>query len=76
MYESTMVALESLYPKLTAGGFLIVDDYGLPGCRRAVGDYRSAHNIVDPIIDIDGMGAYWRKTADNDPSTPRVPPQG
>ena len=28
LYESTWVALESLYPKLARGGYLIVDDYG------------------------------------------------
>src|SRR5262245_31896942 len=28
MYESTMDALEALYPKLEPGGFLIMDDYG------------------------------------------------
>ena len=28
MYESTMQAIEALYPKLSPGGFCIVDDYG------------------------------------------------
>jgi len=27
MYDSTMVALRSLYPKLSVGGYVIVDDY-------------------------------------------------
>jgi O-methyltransferase len=64
MYESTMDALVNLYPKLNPGGFLIADDYGLDDglCRRAVADYRAAHGIVDPIVDIDGQGAFWRKT--------------
>ena len=29
MYSSTIVALEALYPKLSSGGYVIVDDYGL-----------------------------------------------
>jgi O-methyltransferase len=64
MYESTMEALVNLYPKLNRGGFLIADDYGLDDglCRRAVTDYRAAHGIEDPIVDIDGQGAHWRKT--------------
>ena len=35
MYESTMDALGPLYPKLSEGGFCIIDDYALPGCRKA-----------------------------------------
>ena len=27
LYESTMVGLESLYPKLSVGGYAIIDDY-------------------------------------------------
>lgn len=62
MYESTMDALANLYPKLSAGGYLIVDDYGaVPACRRAVEDYRQAHHIQEPVQDIDGLGAFWQK---------------
>ncbi len=39
-YLSTKICLEILYPKLSAGGFLIVDDYGhWMGCKKAVDDY-------------------------------------
>lgn len=65
MYESTMTAIEALYPKLQPGGFLIVDDYqGVPGCERAINDYRTAHSISEPIEIIDWVGVYWRKTSD------------
>lgn len=64
MYESTMDAFVALYPKLSVGGFLIVDDYGaVDGCRQAVTDYRKKHGIQDEIIPIDWGGVYWRKTA-------------
>jgi O-methyltransferase len=64
MYESTMVALESLYPRLAPGGYLIVDDYGaVPGCREAVEDYRRAHRIDEPVHAIDWTGVYWRRAA-------------
>lgn len=36
MYESTMDALTALYPRLSEGGFCIVDDYSLKSCRDAV----------------------------------------
>jgi O-methyltransferase len=62
MYESTYVALESLYPKLSLGGYLIVDDYGaVPTCRLAVDDFRRAHGIAEEMTPIDWTGIYWRK---------------
>jgi hypothetical protein len=62
MYESTIVALMHLYPKLTKGGFCIVDDGNVPNCRAAITDFRRDHNISDTIVDIDGWGFYWQKT--------------
>ncbi len=62
MYESTIVALEHLYPRLSPGGYLIVDDYGaIRACRQAVEDYRSAHGIDERIWTIDWTGVFWRK---------------
>lgn len=62
MYESTIVALSSLYPRVSAGGFIIIDDYGaLPGCRLAVDDYRASKGITDELTMVDWTGAFWRK---------------
>ncbi|MCX7153222.1 MAG: class I SAM-dependent methyltransferase, partial [Proteobacteria bacterium] len=61
MYESTMDALNALYHKVSPGGFVIIDDYILPKCRAAIGDFRRAKGISETIIDIDGAGVYWRK---------------
>jgi O-methyltransferase len=62
MYESTIVALEALYPKLSPGGFVVVDDYGaIPGCRQAVDDFRRAGGIDAPLEPIDWTGVYWRR---------------
>jgi O-methyltransferase len=33
MYGSTMDALQLLYPRLSVGGYVIIDDYYLPNCR-------------------------------------------
>jgi O-methyltransferase len=63
MYESTAVALEHLYPKLSPGGFCIVDDYGLEGCRRAVDDYRERQSVDCPVVPVDQTRVYWRKAA-------------
>ena len=54
LYESTIQALESLYDKLSAGGYVIVDDYGnVAACRQAVHDFRAQRGINDPIQPID-----------------------
>jgi len=62
-YESTMVALQSLYPKLSVGGFLIVDDYhALQGCRMAVDEFRQQHGITEMLHPVDWACVYWRRT--------------
>lgn len=65
LYESTMDAMTALYPKLSVGGYLIVDDYNHPGlakaCGQAIRDYRATHNITEPIQEIDWTGVYWRR---------------
>src|SRR5262249_40597628 len=60
MYSSTMDALASLYPKLSSGGYAIIDDYGaIEACRKAVTDFRERNKINDPILPIDWAGVYW-----------------
>lgn len=63
MYSSTIVALEALYPQLSPGGFLLVDDYALGNCKAAVDDFRRAHVITAPLVEVDWTGRYWRKPA-------------
>ena len=61
-YESTWVALDALYPGLSAGGYVIVDDYRLiRECRAAVDDYRREHDITTPIEKNDWCSARWRR---------------
>jgi len=39
-YDSVMVCLEEIVPKLSKGGILVIDDYyAWSGCQRAVDDY-------------------------------------
>ncbi|MDD2804817.1 MAG: TylF/MycF family methyltransferase [Elusimicrobiales bacterium] len=61
MYGSTLEALTALYPKLSPGGFCIIDDYALPGCRKAVDDFRARHAVTEEVRAIDWAGAFWRK---------------
>jgi O-methyltransferase len=65
LYESTIDAITALYPKLSIGGYLIVDDYNAPlfadACGQAIRDYRAQHAISEPIHEIDWTGVYWRR---------------
>jgi O-methyltransferase len=62
MYGSTWDSISALYPKLSLGGFVIVDDYfAVEGCQRAIEDYRERVGITDPIEQIDWGGAFWRR---------------
>lgn len=62
MYGSTWEAIEALYPKLSPGGFVLVDDYlWHRPCAQAIDDYREKHNITEPIQEVDFTGVYWRK---------------
>jgi len=64
MYESTIQVLTALYPKLSDGGYLIIDDFSVfPACRKAVADYRGEHQISTPIVRVGWNSAYWRKEA-------------
>lgn len=39
IYESYKVCLKVLYPRLSIGGALIIDDYHLTGCKKALKEY-------------------------------------
>lgn len=50
-YASTAHELLHLYPRLSPGGVLIIDDYGhWRGCRRAVDEYFSNDRMPFPLL--------------------------
>jgi hypothetical protein len=62
LHDSTQDVLQALYPKLSPGGWLICDDYrNIPGCRKAVDDYRALHGITEPIVAIDQRAVCWQR---------------
>ena len=61
MYESTIDALTQLYPKLSGAGYVIIDDYAIPGCRKAVDDFRAQRGIKEEMKRIDWTGVYWQR---------------
>ncbi len=63
MYESTMDALRYLYPKLSVGGHVIIDDYGaVAACREAVDDFRAQQGITDEMERVDWTGVFWERS--------------
>jgi hypothetical protein len=64
-YESTRDGLNSLYDRLSVGGYVIIDDYGEDSwtyCRKAVDEFRSERGIQDPLITVDSKCSYWQRT--------------
>lgn len=58
LYESTLVCLQYLYPMVSVGGVVIIDDYALAGCRKAVEEYFNG-NLPDLIGD--GVVYFYKK---------------
>jgi len=63
LYDSTYDALDALYPRLSTGGYAIVDDYNTyDECRRAVHDYLGKTGAGADIQPIDDEAVFWAKT--------------
>lgn len=50
LYEWTKVCLENLYPLVSPGGWVIVDDMALDGCKKAVDDFMKGQKDGYPPI--------------------------
>jgi hypothetical protein len=65
LFSSTMQVLTSLYPLLSVGGWVVLDDWGIPQSRDAVVEYRKKHGIGEKISFHAGPLSYpvarWRK---------------
>lgn len=61
LYESTLICLRNLYPLVIKGGFVIIDDWGLKGCRLACEQYFNDIGINPFVHFVDGCNRYIRK---------------
>lgn len=48
LYESTRVCMEHLYRLVSPGGYVIVDDFNLSGCRKAVMEFME--DQIAPVV--------------------------
>jgi cephalosporin hydroxylase len=55
--------LDALYPQLSLGAFVVVDDYTDGACGTAITDFRVRHGITEPLEPVDWSAVAWRKTA-------------
>ena len=63
-YQSTKHELQCLYPRLSVGGVLIIDDYGFfRGARQATDEYFAEAGIPILLQRIDGTGRIGVKAA-------------
>jgi hypothetical protein len=62
LYDSTYDVLATLYPRVSVGGYVIVDDYNaVSECRTAVHDYLDATGTEADLRPIDADAVFWRK---------------
>lgn len=60
-YESTKCCFENLYGNVVSGGYVIIDDYQLAGCKLAVDEFIASRGLdVQMTFDVNGRG-YWIK---------------
>jgi hypothetical protein len=61
-YASTKVCLEGLYDNVVAGGFVVIDDYGVfPGCKAAVDEFMEKRGLKVEMVTVDYARAYFQK---------------
>ena len=64
-YESTRAEMEVLFPRLSKGGVLLIDDYGAwEGCKKAVDEYLAANDIPLMLHRTDYTGRSAIKVTD------------
>jgi hypothetical protein len=54
-------ALDLLYPRLTSGGVVVIDNLLDPATSEAVESCRTSHGILTPLERSGPRGAHWRK---------------
>jgi hypothetical protein len=56
LYAPTAGALEYFWPRLLSGGYVVCDDYGWPGGRRAIDEFARAQRVT---VATNGFNQAW-----------------
>jgi len=69
-YSSTMDALTALYARVSAGGYVIIDDFNaFESCKAAVTEFFRQQGISPVLHQIDDNAVFWRReTAQSQPA--------
>jgi O-methyltransferase len=64
-YEPVRLTLEKFYPRLSPGGFVVLNDYGIyKGARTATDEFFEAHGLdIEPVA-IDPTASFFQKAGD------------
>lgn len=69
LYEPTLASLEFFYPRMSAGGIIVCDDYGFescPGARKAMDDFFAARDaFVIHLTTGQGVAVIPANASDN-----------
>lgn len=61
-YDSVYLCLERFYDRISPGGFLVINDYGIwQGCRAAVDEFFAARGLKPKLHWVDPGTRYLRK---------------
>ena len=60
LYSSTLVCLEHLYPLISKGGLVLIDDYELTGCHDAVHEYIAKNKLKVKIERFDYTAYFYK----------------
>ena len=63
LYESTEVCLAHLADRVARGSIIIIDDYALPGCRKAVDEYLAKRGLNPTIESVPESTVKWWRVA-------------
>lgn len=59
MYESTIDIMYNLVDLMSPGAYIVVDDWTIPECQRAVKDFFETHALAPKIHAIDTASVYF-----------------
>jgi O-methyltransferase len=61
-YRSVRTCLETLYDRVSPGGYIVLDDYGYwPGCQIATDEFLAARGLRIRLERVDGARRFFRK---------------